>query len=266
MSNLLYTIGDSLLKSIPVIIPSFISAFVAIKMCRMSKSQNEFIQNSEKTRNTPYLFPDKDECIKHKWIRFCCEGAEADKIIPIKREKDLSDEEAEYVRFCKNNPKSVFLYYIHNDLYLVINGHCNMPGFIIEHHNVEITLINYGAIISKIHVDNIEIEFLDENKIIYEGLDDNYYTDVILTNGTLTIILDEVFDDKNKSFCHINSELYEKLSDSVDIFKTNLCNYLYYKKFTIQLTIWNQNNESSIFDIIIKKSGNQFIREVNQIK
>lgn len=141
-----------------------------------------------------------------------------------------------------------------------------MLGFIIEHHNVKITFINYGAIISKIHVNYVKVELLNQSEKIYKGLDDNYYTNIILTNDEFEIIIDEVVDSNHISFCHITPELYKKLPEIVDMFKSNLSDYLYYRKFTIGLSIWNQNNESSKFDIIIKKSGNQFIREVNQIK
>lgn len=61
MDNLFLNFVDLLLKSIPASIPAFISAFVAVLMYKMSKNQNEFIKNSEKNKNTPYLFPIKDE-------------------------------------------------------------------------------------------------------------------------------------------------------------------------------------------------------------
>lgn len=140
-----------------------------------------------------------------------------------------------------------------------------MPAFVIEHHNTEITLVNYGAIISKIHIDQVKIHYTNNKEKIYEGLDNNYYTNVILTNGELKIILDEVVDSNilnEQSFCYINPEVYENLTDNMDLFTSNAPHHLIYDKFTIRLTIWNQNNESSTFDIIVKKSGDQFQREV----
>ncbi len=65
-------------------------------------------------------------------------------------------------------------------------------SFLFKHHNTGITLINYGASISKIHIGQVKIHYINNKEKIYQSLNNNYYTNVISTNGEVKIILDEI--------------------------------------------------------------------------
>lgn len=245
-----------------VSIISFVfSAIIAVLMYKISKNQTQFLEKTEINKNTPYLFPVKDSFEKNKWIRYYYGGVTLPDLIPSEAYHQLTESQKEFIDDCGRHKKEAYFYYLDKAVLLVLNGNSGMPSIIVEHNNAAITLKNFGALISKVHIDYVKIYFADGTEKHYKGVANNFYTDVILPNGEVTIVLDEVVNDIRDSSCQINRQIYESLDD-YDLFHSSASISLKYDKYTIGLSVWNQYDEKFKFDIIIEKVGQQFQREV----
>lgn len=265
-TNLLLTTLDTATISIGIPdIPDMVSIGSAIIMCIMTVKQHLFHKKIEKDKNTPFLYPEKSMIIKDKMHRYLAGGASSDNVIPSTNYEDLDDFEQKFLDDCKNHKDRAYFYHLKNSLLLVINGNDGSANIIAEHNNAEVTLKNYGALITKMHINYVEVVYTTNETKVYKGVENRHHTNVIPTNGLIIITLDEVVNNLNQAFCNITENIYSNLQD-FDMFTTDTPDSLKYNKFTIELVLWNQYNQSFTYQIIIKKIDKRFQREVIPVK
>lgn len=245
---------------------TFFTAYTAMKAYKISKDQTAFLKRTEADKNAPFLYPTSHELTKDKWERFYFSISQLDDVVPKKNYNDLEDSEKQFCDDTKNHTSQTYFYYLNDQIYLIINARSNKPSYIIEHNNAKIEFKNYGALITKIHIDYIEQYFVNSKKPIrFEGCEESYYTDVILPNQKLTIFLDEVKDSSDFTSCIFGKEEYDKMQNT-NFFENCIPEIINYNKYLVRISVWNQYNVKYEFDIIIKRIGNRFYREVIKIE
>lgn len=170
----------------------------------------------------------------------------------------MSDDEKAFCNFVKEHKQEVMLYNLQNELYVITNGCKDDVGYIIDHKGGQITFKNFGAPITKIHIDYINIR-CGEELCRYEGKESSNYTEIILPNETITFIVDAV------AYCKMGEEEYKNLKDW-SMFKDLVPDEIPFDQYEIQITLWNQYNQEFIFKIKLYKEGRRFYRDVIQLK
>lgn len=184
-------------------------------------------------------------------------------IIPAKHYNDLTYNEKIYCDYSKNHKGEVYFYYLNKKLYLVLNKRSEDIGFLVEHNGATITLKNYGSHISKMHIDYVE-QFFKDRKDHYEGKQDAFYTNIILPDDKLEIILDEIKDDLDIRSCPPGKEELKELN-TWKMFEDIIPPIISYNMYLVKLSLWNQYNEKFEFEIKIYRNGDRFYREVTEI-
>jgi hypothetical protein len=243
-------------------ISAFLSAAATIGMFIISNRQIKLHKTVENDKNTPFLYPISHKFTKSEWERYYF-AMDLNNAVKKTHYNQLSEEKKKYCQHCNDKSKKVFFYYL-EDLILVLDGKDRTPDYLIEHHNAEIQFQNLGSLITRVHIDYVEQFFNNGAKVRYEGCDDSNYTETILPNQIVKIVLDEVKSDSNPS-CYIGDEDYNKLKD-YDIFKEETPPVIAYSQYIMQLSLWNQYNRKYIFQIRIYKKGTRFHREVQKIQ
>lgn len=113
----------------------------------------------------------------------------------------------------------------------------------------------------KIHIDEVLLTLTNGEKIKYNGVENNFYSGIILTGEKIEIIVDEIVNKLEDSACSIDESYYESLSEE-NVFERTVSAALKYKSYDIKLSLWNQHKEKFRFLIQIKKGENRFDREV----
>lgn len=242
------------------------TSYAAMKTYKVSKEQSDFLKRRKADKNAPFLYPTYHELTKNAWVRFYFSMPQLDDVVPKKNYNDLEDNEKRFCDDTKNHCGQTYFYYLNHQIYLIINARTNRPSYFIEHNNAKIEFKNYGALITKIHIDYIEQYFINSDKPIrFEGCEDSYYTNVILPNQTLTIFLDEVKDGYNFTSCTFGKEEFDKIQN-LNFFEDCIPEIINYNKYLVRLSVWNQYNVKDEFDIIIEKIGSRLYREVIKIE
>lgn len=244
---------------------TFLSAIATIITCTISKRLKDFQIRNETNKNTPLIYPIYHELTINEWERLYESTPNLDDVIPKRHYNILTEDEKRYCDDTKNHINETYFYYLNSNWHLVFNGRSENPSYIIDHQNAKIVFKNYGALITKLHVDFIEQYFEGKEKPIHcNGNDESYYTDIILPNQEFTIILDEVKNGVCAS-CSIGKEEYDNLKNW-NMFTDPIPSIIAYNKYVIRLSLWNQYNEKSQFEITIFRNGNRFQRDIIQIK
>ena len=178
---------NDILTTMVSVAPSFFSAFTACAAVIIAKRQEKFNRETEINKNTPYLYPVDHRTTKDTWERLYYLAPEIDSVIPKRYYADLSDDEKVFCDFIKEHKQEAIIYNLNDKLYVVTNGGGDDIGYVIDHNSAQITFKNYGALITKMHIDFISVRS-GEELCRYEGKESSYYTDIILPNGTIDFI------------------------------------------------------------------------------
>lgn len=240
-----------------------LSAIAALGMYNITRKQTDFLKESEIAKNTPFLYPVLHEFRKEKWIRYYYSMPDIGDAVPKKHYDSLTESEKKFCDHSTEHTNEVYFYHLDDEIILVANGRTQSPGYLIEHHNGEIEFINYGSLITKLHIDYLEQYFDGESKPLrYEGAVDSYYTKVIEPQQKFRLVIDEIKSNPSPS-CQIGKEEYDALYNW-NIFEDFPPKVIRYNKYVIGVSVWNQHNQKFTFEIKISKEGNRFYREVTK--
>lgn len=242
-------------------VSAFLSALATVGMSIISRNQTRFLKETEKANNTPYLYPVKHEFRKDEWIRFYSSIPTIDDVIPKKHYNELTDTEKEFCNHSQKFNMQTYFDYLDNELILVTKGENKTHSYVVEHHNIQIELINYGSLITKIHIDYIEQHFENGECLLYKGGDESYYTSVIIPNQKIKIVLDEIKSGTDIGSCQLGKEEYNELKN-YNMFEDIAPKIVNYNEYIIGLSIWNQHGDKFLFEIKIYRKGEKFYRDV----
>ncbi|WP_299235480.1 hypothetical protein [uncultured Bacteroides sp.] len=239
---------------------------VAIEEKKLSQKQQNLSDRINKQEITPYLYPIADKFIKEKWKRFYQGGVRLSPVVTSSNYDTLSNDKQRFMQRCNQEKHYMRAYfdYLGDEVFLMLNANGSNNNFFVEHHNVTLTLQNFGALITKIHIYSVDIWTSEGQKLNFNEVEDNFYTDIIPRDSTIEIVIDEVLNSSTPSTCAITEEIYNNLKD-YDLFKGNVPQHLAYKKYEIKLLIWNQYDDVFKFLITIEKNGNRFYRRVEEV-
>ena len=232
----------------------------------IAQKQTEISEKAKMEKNKPFLYPVADHFKRKEWKRFYIVDStnSLGNIIPKIKYEELDEKEKVFFRYCQNNTKNVYFYYLNSKLILALNGNKENDQnsqIIIEHYNTLMIFQNIGAPIVKIHIDEVLLTLTNGETIKYDGVENNFYSGIILTGEKIEIIVDEIVNKLEDSACSIDESYYESLSEE-NVFERTVSATLKYKSYDIKLSLWNQYEEKFRFLIQIKKGENRFDRKV----
>lgn len=254
------------------------SVIIAIITYKISKKQTEIQENQMKFQkqqndlqekiylqsSKPYLYLLKNEFIKDKWERFNKGVPLGNNHIPVTEYKNLDDEQKFYLDEATKYDNNVyFTKYKGSDVFMISHTEGSQQIFI-EHHNMKITLRNYGSLVTKLHINSVKFILNNRDVLYFKDVKNNFYTKAILPNEEVEIMLSEATNNIMHSSCNISQESYDDIED-FEQFSKEVHVSLNYNKMIINLSAWNQHNEKFDFDINIWKEGNFMQRDTQCI-
>lgn len=224
----------------------------------ISKRQVESHEKESREQKTPYLYIQSNNFIKEDWVRYYAYPGEDVGNIPSFQKDSLSQDIKHFMNECSDKPESVYFTTLDKKTILMIN-HLKKEEkhLVVEHRNMCLRLVNYGALLTKLKINYIDIYYIGGRCKRLEGTDD-CFTEIIANGGELVIYLDEATNNFIDSTCSINNEVYNLLSD-YEQFSAAVNITTTYNKFVIGISVWNLYDEKSDFELIIERVGN-FIR------
>lgn len=161
-----------------------------------------------------------------------------------------------------DKPNVYFTYY-NEKPHLVANHATNQNSFIVDHSNAKMTFHNYGAIISAISIESLNVyykEKMNYKDLTFFGNKENIITISPDDNEKFELFFDEVTTNLINSLCQISDDIYEKASESFDLLKTRMYdNMLTYDKLELNLICWDMYNNETKLRITIEYNGTFFV-------
>lgn len=238
-----------------------LQVFVAVLMYKISRRQVNFQVKEIQDRKTPFLYPISNHLIKDEWIRIYKGSEEPGDFIKSKEYETLAEDEKMIVEQCLRNTNKVFFTHYNKEHVIVINHAMSDNHIVIDHHNMIMTLKNFGATITKIRINELQIEYRNKKKKTLTGVIDNYCTDIVSNGGEIKFIIDEGTNDFEDSICKVTAETYVKLKD-YEQFTVNANITTEYKKLLFDISLWNQYNDKFDYFLKLENRNGVFFREV----
>lgn len=252
----------NLLEFISDLIVAAANLFIAYKMYELSKKQKEFHENEIRAQNRPYLYPIENWFIKNKYKKYEKDAGTRDEWIKY---NDAENNVKSLIDEClrENNRGKVYITYFESTLTLMTNR-IDKSSMYLNHHNMIMTLKNYGATLQQIKINWFKTILLNDEEVLIHGKEDRYYPMPLATGEEVKIIIDEAISDINKSFCNIHEDAYEDLED-FDQFTIQAPILTDYKSMIINVSLFNIYGEEFIYDIKIENKDGYFQRTVEPI-
>lgn len=261
LNNLESLIKAFMESGLPSILLLLLQVFIAVLMYLISRRQVKFQIKEIKDRKTPFLYPISNNLIKDKWIRIYKGSEEPGEFIESKKYEDSSKDEKLIIDQCLRNSNSVFFTYCNKEHIIVINHAKADNHIMIDHHNMVMTLKNFGALITKIRINELQIEYSNKNKKTLVGTINNYCTDIVANGDEIKFVIDEGTNDFKDSVCKITAETYANLKD-YEQFTVNANITTEYKKLLFNISLWNQYNDKYDYLLKLENRNGVFFREV----
>lgn len=175
-----------------------------------------------------------------------------------------------FIKEIKSNMnKKVYFTYVDGKPYIIANHATNIKRFIVDHSNTKITFHNYGAKISALSIEKLNIYYKPEMNLDILTLEGNPKNKITLSpeeNDLFELYYDEVTTDLNNSTCQLPNNIYNSMIGTFNILKSHMAsNILCYDKLEIIFICWDMFNIPQKYSIIIEYNGNFFVSSTTHL-
>lgn len=230
------------------------SLFIALLTYRISKKQSQLEQIMEANKGKPFLYPESLIPQKSTWVRFYKGGIELPTYIQSKSYENLTNEERKYLDDSISKHNKVYFTQLSGKLIIVLSKTKSLQSVLIEHNSELLTLRNYGTIITKFKINNIDVDYLDGSKAHFDGIENNYCSKII--TDKIELIIDEAVNELDDLDCQITETEYNTLPN-INFLEVGAPIFLKYKSYTVDISLWNQYNQKTNYIIKLDTIDNQ---------